>query len=327
MHTVSRSYFTTLAQALIRAGAVVDPHDPILAESGRHIRLVRVYQWLEEVVQRSGDADIGVRVHAHAHPAMLGQLGYAVMSCATLGDALERLVSLHPLTTNGSILRLEQSADEMRLIGFEVGPCAPRVFIDAGAAMTLGLLQWLTPACRFVPLEVELAYPEPADTTVLRELFGERLVFGRSYNSLRLSAEVCRLPLPTASPTLDRLHGEYAAARLEERIEGSTTARVRRALTEQLTMGQPTALEYLSERLRLSRRSLQNALEREGVSYSALLDEARLTQAHSLLHDSARSIKYIGATLGFRDPSSFHKACLRWFGVPPGEYRKLREAT
>ncbi|MBC3411611.1 AraC family transcriptional regulator [Pseudomonas sp. SWRI51] len=324
MHTVSRSYFTTLAQALIRAGADIDPHDPILAESGRHIRLVKVYEWLEEVVRRTGDADIGLRVLAHAHSAMLGQLGYAVMSCATLGDALQRLVCFHPLTTNGSILRLEQHPGEVRLIGFEVGPPAPRVFIDAGAAMTLGLLQWLTPGHTVTPLEVELAYPEPADTRVLRSLFGERLVFGRPYNSLRLPEEVCRLALPTASPELDRLHGEYAAARLEERIEGSTTSRVRRALTEQLTMGQPTALESLSAHLRLSRRSLQNALERDGVSFTALLDEARLTQAHSLLRDSVRSVKYIGASLGFRDPSSFHKACLRWFGMPPGEYRKLR---
>ncbi|QXH44142.1 AraC family transcriptional regulator [Pseudomonas xanthosomatis] len=323
MHTVSRSYFTALAQALIRAGAQVDPHDPILAESGRHIRLVRVYDWLEGVVERTGDEDIGVRVHAHAHPAMLGQLGYAVMSCATLGDALQRLAAFHPLTTNGSILRLEQHQGDMRLIGFEVGPPAPRSFIDAGAAMTLGLLRWLTPACHFMPLEVELAYPQPQDITALRGLFGDRLVFGRPYNSVRLSKEVCRLPLPTASPTLDRLHGEYAAARLEERIEGSAVARVRRALTELLTMGQPIALENLAGHLRLSRRSLQNALEREGVSFSALLDEARLTQAHSLLCDSVRSIKYIGATLGFRDPSSFHKACLRWFGMPPGEYRRL----
>lgn len=325
MHTITCAYFTVLAQALAQAGAPVDPQDTLPAAGGRYLKLVAVYRWLETLVQQSGDEDLGVRVYAHAHPAMLGQLGFAVMSCATVGEALQRLATYHPLTSNGSILRLEQRAQGTRLIGFEVGPPAPRAFIDAGAAMTLGLLHWLAPGSQFTPLAMEFAYPEPADTRALRRLFGEQLAFDRPYNSMLLPEAVCRLPLPTASPALNLMHGEYVAARLEERINGSMAAKVRRTLSERLALGQPLGLEALATELRVSRRSLQNALDREGVSYSALLDETRLGHAHSLLRDSVRSLKYIGAALGFRDPSSFHKACLRWFGVPPGEYRLLRE--
>ena len=42
----------------------------------------------------------------------------------------------------------------------------------------------------------------------------------------------------------------------------------------------------------------------------------------SLPERQPRSVKYIGALLGFRDQSSFHKACRRWFGMTPGRYRQ-----
>ncbi|MGU1062089.1 helix-turn-helix domain-containing protein [Pseudomonas aeruginosa] len=33
------------------------------------------------------------------------------------------------------------------------------------------------------------------------------------------------------------------------------------------------------------------------------------------------SLARISELLGFKEPSSFHKACMRWFGMPPGHYR------
>ncbi|PMV22754.1 MULTISPECIES: helix-turn-helix domain-containing protein [unclassified Pseudomonas] len=74
-----------------------------------------------------------------------------------------------------------------------------------------------------------------------------------------------------------------------------------------------------------SARSLQNALEKEGTNFTHLQDDCRRLLARALLLHSSRSLKYIALTVGFRELSSFHKACLRWFGASPGQYREAKQ--
>ena len=130
------------------------------------------------------------------------------------------------------------------------------------------------------------------------------------------------MALPTADPALDVLHVEYARTRLNLVLNGSMTERVRRVLAERLAQGVPSDLNRIAQALGISARSLQRRLSNEDIHFSALQDEARLMLAHNFLRNSARSVKYIGALLGFRDQSSFHKACIRWFGMTPGCYRE-----
>jgi AraC-like DNA-binding protein len=42
------------------------------------------------------------------------------------------------------------------------------------------------------------------------------------------------------------------------------------------------------------------------------------------LRHSRYSVKRVAYLLGFHDHSSFHKACSRWFGMPPGQYRAIQ---
>jgi hypothetical protein len=83
MHTITRAYFTVLAQALVQAGAPVDPQDTLPGAGGVTSSWSRSTagwkHWYCNPAMRTWGY-----VHAHAHPAMLGQLGFAVMSCATV---------------------------------------------------------------------------------------------------------------------------------------------------------------------------------------------------------------------------------------------------
>jgi AraC-like DNA-binding protein len=42
------------------------------------------------------------------------------------------------------------------------------------------------------------------------------------------------------------------------------------------------------------------------------------------LRHSHFNVQHVTHLLGFHDHSSFHKACLRWFGMTPGEYRVIQ---
>src|SRR5690606_10938344 len=103
------------------------------------------------------------------------------------------------------------------------------------------------------------------------------------------------IQLPTAAAALHALHVEYAQARMNEQVDGSLEARVRRILAEQLSQGVSPSLSDVADRLGMSRRSLQHGLVRDEVNFTLLLDQARQRQASSFLRNTTRSLKYISA--------------------------------
>lgn len=332
MHRMTSASFRVLADVLTDGGANIeallkafDSSSEEVFANLKGVRLELVYNVMAEAMKRTGNPDIGLLAYHRAHPANLELFGYAVMSSATLGTALQRLVDYHSLISNGFYMCLDHEPRALKMIGFDISiqpSQTPRPFIDAGAAQTLGLVHWLLPKHKPLPLEATFTYPKPADTTRLERLLGRNLLFGASYNSLTFSLDDCSIALPTADPALDVLHVEYARTRLNVLLNGSMTARVRRVLSERLAQGVPSDLNRIAQAVGVSARSLQRHLSNEDVHFSALQDEARLMLAHNFLRNSVRSVKYIGALLGFRDQSSFHKACIRWFGMTPGRYRE-----
>ncbi|MCW2291683.1 AraC-like DNA-binding protein [Pseudomonas sp. BIGb0408] len=331
MYTMTSTCFQVMAKTLLEQG--IDPskldHQLVVALSrGAPIRLVQVYGLFSQATEQANNPDIGLATYVHAHPSILGAQCYSIMSSPTLGCALKLLADFHPLTSNGSHILLEQGHGTLKLVGLEVGTAptpAPRAFIDAGAALTLGLIHWLTPHEKPMPLAAEFTYPQPENTERLQQLFGENLRFSAPHNSLTFHEKISDYTLPTADEALHVMHQEYAQARLDDMVNGSIAARVVRLLVEQLTQGLNPSLSEIADTLSMSKRSLQHALERETVSFTQLLEESRLKLAHNFLRNSNRSLKYISATLGFRDQSSFHKASMRWFGMPPSQYRNRQE--
>ena len=71
----------------------------------------------------------------------------------------------------------------------------------------------------------------------------------------------------------------------------------------------------------MTERTLQRRLKEEGSSFQELLDHTRRELARSYLADSRRALGQVADSLGFADQSNFFRACRRWFGVSPGQYR------
>ncbi len=332
MYRITSASFRVLVQTMAETGIDMDAlfadfgcESRALYNDPKGVRMELVYQLMAEVSLRSDRPDYGLLAYSKAHPANLQLLGYAIMSSSTLGAALKKLVDYHLLIGNGFCFCLEHKHDQVSLLGFDLtrdSSRTPRPVIDSAMAQIIGLIHWLLPEHKPGPLAVTFTYPEPADLGSLIRLLGHDLSFNAPYNSLTFESSVADIELPTANPELDRVHVEHARTRLNDLLCGSMTIRVRRVLSEHLAQGIAFGLDDIAQALHISRRSLQHGLEREGVNFSALQDEERLKMAHSFLRNSMRSLKYIAALLGFRDQSSFNKACLRWFGMPPGHYRE-----
>lgn len=88
-----------------------------------------------------------------------------------------------------------------------------------------------------------------------------------------------------------------------------SVARLKCEIFQSLRVEVPT-LPTTAARLGVSRRSLQRKLETTGVTYSDLVDEVRYELAKSLLMATTFVVADIGASLRYRDPSSFSRAFL-----------------
>lgn len=93
-----------------------------------------------------------------------------------------------------------------------------------------------------------------------------------------------------------------------------------------LLEGRPK-IDWVASKLHKSRRSLQRALDAEGVSFSYLLDGLLRDRATALLVSTDRGLTDIALQLGYSDAAHFSRAFQRWTGMVPSRYRSARRAA
>lgn len=87
-----------------------------------------------------------------------------------------------------------------------------------------------------------------------------------------------------------------------------------------LPVGQATS-EAIAEELSMHPRTLQRRLAEEGIRCQDIIDEERRKQAVRYLAEPRLYLGQIAGMLGFAEQSSLNRACRRWFGKTPREYR------
>jgi AraC-like DNA-binding protein len=79
----------------------------------------------------------------------------------------------------------------------------------------------------------------------------------------------------------------------------------------------------VADQLGMSSASLRRHIAESGTTYRAILSQVQRDLVSSLLI-TEKSLDGIAVEAGFSDARSLRRACLRWFGVPPAEYRNAQ---
>jgi AraC-like DNA-binding protein len=243
------------------------------------------------------------------------------MSCPDLRGAFERLTRYLRILSDALTMVLSEDRGRFR-VTFE---------LDGGSRpvprqRTEFILITVTTFCRWVsgrdvnPSGVEVAYPPPGSPALYREKFGCPVSFDAPVSSLAFALDDMTRPLPTSNPQLADLHDRYAGDYLERFNQAETSYRVREAIVRRLPDGEPRR-EQVARDLAMSERTLQRRLEEEATSFHRLLDDTRRELAEQHLGRLQLSLVQAAYLLGFADQRSFFRACRRWFGQAPGQYR------
>ncbi|MDH4563036.1 AraC family transcriptional regulator [Pseudomonas sp. BN411] len=299
----------------------------ILTQRDQRIAASAYLELLGHAARLSGDPYLGLHLGEAVRPGHYGVLGFLLMSCATLADALHRQARYAALV--GNLGRVEL-ADEPPREGLEpqvahswesMLPQQRALLAEETLSGWVTFGRWIT-GLDIPPTEVRFQHPAPADTTEYQRIFRCPVLFGQTDNALVFPKRLLATPLGQADADVRRLFDDYAERLLGELRQGhSVLDRARELLAAQLSAEGPD-LERLAEALALSPRTLQRRLREAGLSFSQLVDETRQQLVLHYLRDPALELADIAFLVGFSEPGSLGRAFRRWTGQSLGDYRR-----
>ena len=265
--------------------------------------------------------DIGLELGRRMHVSSYGMLGYALLTSATLGDALR--LALHYPALLGTLFELSLEEDGERiwltagdyrenpaLAPFNVEFClvSMKVTCEDLLGHPLPLL-----GARF-------EYPAPDYQARYAERFDCPLQFDGVSNAFAFDKRWLEQPLPLADAITHQAMAERCRKQNTEFTgRQAWLGRIRQLLAAQLSAA--PGLDGLAKQLNCSARTLRRHLKDLGCSYQELLDELRFEQAKRLLCEDQLPIYRIAEALGFSETASFRHAFVRWSGVAPSQFR------
>ena len=276
----------------------------------------------ELAVARSGKATLGLSRELTMTYGNLDVVAFAMMTCQTLLEGLNRLARYMNVVSDAATFALTPTAGghwlELGHLGGERP--VPRQRVEFGMLTVLTHCSWITGRVLH-PLGVEFVYPDPLDPRPHNDAFRCPLRFGQGANRALLSTADLALPLSGRNTTLATVHEKLAEQRLHA-LQGARTSHLVRELIAARVAAPDLSRECIAASLHISSRTLQRRLEDEGTSFQQLRDETRRELAQRYLREPvSSSLSRVAELLGFEDQSNLFRACKRWFGESPGQYR------
>lgn len=272
-------------------------------------------------LELTGDLGLGLEFGLRTRPTAHGYLGYAVMSCSTLGEAMQLVLKYAHIRQRdfGISSKMDRDTTVITITDkHDLGPL--RSFYLEG--LTIGIMHIASFLLGEPELQGELWFDwsEPDYFAKYRKrLWFVR--FNKPQVQIRFPAEYLQQPLVMADPVAVK----QAVVLCERELvltgpePDNILDRVRAELRPS-TEGYPN-LDTVAACLFMSGRSLKRKLSERGSSFKILLDEARYTDAVKLMENPDLDISQICTALGYKDPPSFTRAFKRWSGMTPSDAR------
>jgi AraC-like DNA-binding protein len=326
------SYSARLIRPFVRVlRASANPIGPLtegqeVIDFDQRIPVSDVHKMLEALVERTGDPELGLKAAQASTPGDGGSLDYAISSAATVRDAIYAAARYIRLVNDTLELRLETLGSSARIV-LENRVPMPRAALDfqVGSLFRAFAHVWSLGERDLVRVSFANAAPD-AKGEYARTFGASPVDFGASFTGFSFEAARLSRRLASSDSALHDVILGHAEAMLSELPPArQLTERVRNAIVAELAGGNPS-VTHIAPRLHMSPRTLERKLEREGTTFSALLDDLRKRLALRYVSNNELELAEIAFLLGFARTTGFHRAFKRWTGETPLNYRRTRHA-
>lgn len=165
---------------------------------------------------------------------------------------------------------------------------------------------------------MHIPHPPLTPSPDYERFFGCRVLFSQPVPGFVFtSADLMR---PTSSDALVHDTAVRYLSMLTEKPAFSAVQSVSDVLRAMLPLGTPR-IAAVARHFSVHPRALQRQLAAEGKTFADVLDELRRDTAARHLSDDTITLGSVARQLGYADQSVLTRACLRWFGLTPSQYR------
>jgi AraC-like DNA-binding protein len=174
---------------------------------------------------------------------------------------------------------------------------------------------------------VQFSHSRPAHHRVCQRLFDCPIEYDCRESSFAFSANQLHKAVRRSKPELTSWLKESPVdivSTLDEQV--SLKSRLRSRILQSLReAGQVPAYEEVCRSLGMGPQKVRRQLKLEGASYQSLKDELLRNVVSELLNDPSHALEEVVRLSGYCDSASLTRACKRWFGMTPGQYRLIAE--
>ena len=243
-------------------------------------------------------------------------VGLLLLSCDTLGDALEVLTEYAPIIGDNARFETTQERGTVTLRYLPDYTACREQRVEAALGCVLNLARWMTNG-RFLPREVLFAHAPRGELAAYEALLGCPVRFQQDSNGVAMDTSMLHCGLIQAGTQLHAHLRALADQMLASLQQGSVSARVQQLIREHPRWGK----ERIGEQLGMSGRHLNRKLAEEEISFKSL----REALLHEMAVQALRSGLSVGAVsekLGFSDENAFARAFRRWRGQTPAQFAR-----
>lgn len=328
--SVGAGYVAGLLEVVDRNGvprAALMQHAGLDGEPGPSTRLpmADVIALFQSAVVLTGREDLGLEFGRRVRPGTFNVLGYALMTCQTLGEAIALVPHYRRLVFDIGYSEMRFSATDQnaklswQVVSSALPYCASLAESLIASWYTFG--RWI--AGVELPLkEVLFLHEAPIDAGVYGKFFECPVRFQAGENALVFSRTLLDMPLAQADETLHLAMRDQARAAMETVFKDQDLAlRLRHALIPLMPKCEAN-LKNAAAALALSPRSLQRNLAEVSLKFQDVLDAVRKDLARVYLRDPALGALDVALLLGYAEQSSFTRAFKRWSFTTPSDWRR-----
>jgi len=278
-------------------------------------------QLIQNLVEQLGNRPtLGLEVGTRYHFTTFGPLGMALMSSASIREALDLALTYFSLTFAFTRFLVSDTNEGTRIeIDDEGIPSSVRQFIierDAAALITVQRDLVQDNFCQYLAFSFEPA----GNFQAYQNLFGVMPEFGSSKSFVLLDAQKINQKLQMANELILHTAEEQCRQILDKR---QSQKKFINLVQQQLmgVRGEMPSMEIVADRLHLNARTLRRHLASEGMTFIQIREEVRQVLAEQYLALPKASIEQIAEWLGYAEPASFIHAYKRWHGKTPHAVR------
>ena len=288
------------------------------------LRLPReeIFRLTELALDITGDPAFGLHWGERLSDPSLALMSHLLANAANLRTALGLLLEFGALLNDDMELELTERNGAVTLRCD--GPIGNSLRYQRIAAemVTLGIFRLIRQFSPDASIErVSFSYRAPDYRNEYTRVFQSHERFNEQFTGLVFDSVALDARAPFRDEALWNNLRDLAQQRITKLKRCTPYSRqVSELLLQEPAPHRISAVE-VARALGMSERSLHRRLAEVGRPFRVIAREAAATVAHRLLEQEQLTVKEAAYEMGYSDASSFHRACKRWTGKPPGAFR------